>query len=86
MSTIAVPAVLDRALFQKLVEGEWINAHDNLALIGPTGRRQKVGWASALGHKAMSGQPVSPSTSACLGCSRNWRWPAATVAIPRLLR
>jgi len=29
------PRGLDRALFQKLVEGEWINAHDNLALIGP---------------------------------------------------
>ena len=31
------PRGLDRALFQKLAEGEWINAHDNLALIGPTG-------------------------------------------------
>ena len=30
------PRGLDRALFQKLAEGEWINAHDNLALIGPT--------------------------------------------------
>ena len=30
------PRGLDRALFQKLVEGEWINAHDNLALVGPT--------------------------------------------------
>jgi hypothetical protein len=40
-----------RALFQKLVEGEWINAHDNLALIGPTGVGKS--WlASALGHKA----------------------------------
>src|SRR6202048_3794531 len=42
---------LDRALFQKLVEGEWINAHDNLALSGPTGVGKS--WlASALGHKA----------------------------------
>jgi DNA replication protein DnaC len=72
------PRGLDRALFQKLVEGEWINAHDNLALIGPTGRRQKL--ASALGHKV--GTTGQSSTSACLGCSRNWRWPAATVAIP----
>jgi hypothetical protein len=31
------PRGLDRALFQKLVEGEWIDAHDNLALIDPTG-------------------------------------------------
>ena len=26
---------LDRALFQKLSTGEWIDAHDNLALVGP---------------------------------------------------
>lgn len=30
------PRGLDRARFQKLVEGEWINAHDNLVLVGPT--------------------------------------------------
>src|SRR6476660_8331431 len=45
------PRGLDRTLFQKLAEGEWINAHDNLALIGPTGVGKS--WlASALGHKA----------------------------------
>jgi DNA replication protein DnaC len=45
------PRGLDRALFQKLTEGEWIDAHDNLALIGPTGVGKS--WlASALGHKA----------------------------------
>src|SRR5271167_24343 len=27
---------LDRALFQKLVAGEWIDAHDNLVITGPT--------------------------------------------------
>ena len=42
---------LDRTLFQKLIEGSWISAHDNLALIGPTGVGKS--WlASALGHKA----------------------------------
>ena len=42
---------LDRALFQKLAEGEWIDAHDNLALVGPTGVGKS--WlASRLGHKA----------------------------------
>jgi hypothetical protein len=30
------PRGLDRALFQKLAKGEWIEAHDNLALVGPT--------------------------------------------------
>jgi DNA replication protein DnaC len=45
------PRGLDRALFQKLADGEWINTHDNLALIGPTGVGKS--WlASALGHKA----------------------------------
>jgi DNA replication protein DnaC len=45
------PRGLDRALFQKLVEGKWINAHENLALVGPTGVGKS--WlASALGHKA----------------------------------
>ena len=42
---------LDRALFQKLAEGSWINAHENLILSGPTGVGKS--WlASALGHKA----------------------------------
>jgi DNA replication protein DnaC len=45
------PRGLDRALFQKLTQGDWINAHDNLALTGPTGVGKS--WlASALGHKA----------------------------------
>ena len=45
------PRGLDRALFQKLTQGDWIKAHDNLALIGPTGVGKS--WlASALGHNA----------------------------------
>jgi len=45
------PRGLDRALFQKLALGDWIGAHDNLALIGPTGVGKS--WlASALGHNA----------------------------------
>ena len=31
------PRGLDRALFHKLTDGEWIDAHDNLILCGPTG-------------------------------------------------
>ena len=42
---------LDRALFQKLAAGNWIDAHDNLILCGPTGVGKS--WlASALGHRA----------------------------------
>ena len=45
------PRGLDRSLLQKLVEGQWIDDHDNLALVGPTGVGKS--WlASALGHKA----------------------------------
>src|SRR5882757_5871672 len=42
---------LDRALFQKLAEGSWIDAHDNVILSGPTGVGKS--WlACALGHRA----------------------------------
>jgi DNA replication protein DnaC len=45
------PRGLNRALFHKLAEGEWIEAHDNLILCGPTGVGKS--WlACALGHKA----------------------------------
>src|SRR6516225_84048 len=45
------PRGLDRALFQKLTNGEWIDAHDNLILCGPTGVGKS--WlACALGHRA----------------------------------
>jgi len=45
------PRGLDRALFQKLTEGSWIDAHDNLVITGPTGVGKS--WlACALGHKA----------------------------------
>jgi hypothetical protein len=45
------PRGLDRALFQKLAKGDWIEAHDNLILCGPTGVGKS--WlACALGHKA----------------------------------
>jgi IstB-like ATP binding protein len=48
------PRGLDRALFQKLVAGDWIDAHDNLAICGPTGIGKS--WlACALGHKACAG-------------------------------
>ena len=42
---------LDRALLVKLVAGDWIGAHDNLVITGPTGVGKS--WlACALGHKA----------------------------------
>src|SRR5882724_2073018 len=45
------PRGLDKALFQKLIAGDWINRHQNLIVIGPTGVGKS--WlACALGHKA----------------------------------
>src|SRR5277367_3589623 len=45
------PRGLDRALLRGLIEGDWISAHDNLVITGPTGVGKS--WlACALGHKA----------------------------------
>jgi DNA replication protein DnaC len=45
------PRGLDKALFQKLGAGNWIKAHDNLAICGKTGTGKS--WlACALGHQA----------------------------------
>jgi DNA replication protein DnaC len=42
---------LDRALMQSLVQGAWIDAHDNLVVTGPTGVGKS--WLGcAIGHKA----------------------------------
>lgn len=45
------PRGLDRRLFDMLLKGDWITAHQNCAIIGPTGVGKS--WlACALGHKA----------------------------------
>ena len=42
---------MDRALLKRLIEGAWIENHDNLVITGPTGVGKS--WlACALGHKA----------------------------------
>lgn len=45
------PRGLDRRMMESLLKGGWIGAHENLAIIGPTGVGKS--WlACALGHKA----------------------------------
>src|SRR5215471_3031738 len=40
---------LDRALFQKLAEGAWIDAHENLILCGPIGVGKS--WLASRHHR-----------------------------------
>ena len=66
---------LDRALFQKLADGEWIDAHDNLALVGPSGVGKS--WlACAIGQKACRDNR-SVSIIAGRSSARTWRSPEA---------
>ena len=57
MSIIAPPEGWTAALFQKLWQGEWIDAHDNLA---SSARRQEL---AGLRHRpdSLSRQSVRPS-------------------------
>ena len=78
---------LDRALFQKLSEGEWIDAHDNLALVGPVRRRQKL---ARLRHRPeslprQSLRPLSSLAEALRGpgARPRRRPPSAPHQIPR---
>ena len=61
---------LDRALFQKLSEGEWIDARDNLALVGPSsiiaGRSSARTWRSP---EATAAIRASSNPSAAPICS-----------------
>jgi DNA replication protein DnaC len=59
------PRGLDRALFQKLVAGEWVERHHNLLIIGPTGGRQELDrlCSRPQGLQGQSLRPLSPSTT-----------------------
>ena len=73
---LATPRGLDRTLFASLVAGDWIERKLNLLVIGPTG----VGKVGSPVRSAT--RPAATiarfSTTACRGCSKRSRWPAAT--------
>ena len=79
MSITEAPAVSTAP--PKLVEGEWISAHDNLVLVGPTGVAQELAglsaWPQSLSRQSVGHLSVGPRPR-----SRISRWPAATVLIP----
>ncbi len=74
------PRGLDRALFQKLVAGDLIDAHDNLAICGPTGIGKPGLLARLVTRPAATTGP--PFISASRNCSPSWRWPAAMAVRP----
>ena len=74
------PRKLDRAVFQKLIAGDWIGAHDNLIVCGKTGLGKS--WlACALGHKACRDNR-SVLYQRVPKLFNVWRSPAATAAMP----
>jgi DNA replication protein DnaC len=66
------PRGLDRALFQKLTNSEWIDAHDNLILCGADWGRQKLAclcpWSQGLPRQPLcslsAGSQALPRTRA----------------------
>ncbi len=78
---LKAPRGLDKALFARLAAGDWIDQHQNLIVIGPTGVGKS--WiACALAHKACRDDRSVLYHRACQGCSMPWRSHAVTAATP----
>jgi hypothetical protein len=65
------PRGLDRALFQKLAQGDWIDVPQNLIIEGPTGVGKS--WLRPR-PQGVPRQPLRPSTSAFSASLSIWRW------------
>src|SRR5436305_381065 len=74
------PRGLDRALFHKLTDGEWIDTHDNLILCGPTGVGKS--WLLVPWVTRPAATTVRFSISGFPSSSPNSRSPAVTAAMP----
>ena len=67
---------LDRAVFHRLTSGEWIERHQDVLVTGPTGPAKPgylVRWVTA-----PAAITARCSTSACLGCWKDWPLHVAT--------
>ena len=77
------PRGLDKALFAKLVAGDWITQHQNLIIIGPTGARQKLDRLRArpqgLPRRSLRALSSRATAVRCAG-ARTRRRPACTAA------
>ena len=74
---------IDKSVMAHLIDGTWIDRHENLLITGPTGLGKS--WiACALGHKACRDDrrvDVSPRAPSVPGSGhRAWRWPACAFA------
>ena len=76
---LRTPRGIDRAVFARLVGGDWIDRNENLLVTGPTGLGKS--WiACALGHKACRDNR-SVQITAFRACSRRSPLLGATAAI-----
>lgn len=73
---LRTPRGIDRALFQKLVAGDWIDRAEGLLITGPTG----VGKSWIACALRLAGMGEASSTIGRRACSRPWRSPAAMAA------
>lgn len=71
---------LDRALFMKLLGGDWINAHDNLAIAAPR-LSERGGWL-ALSATRLAETIAQFSISVSQGCLPSLRSRVVTAATP----
>ena len=78
------PRGIDRALFQKLAAGDWINRAEGLLVTGPTGVGKS--WIAAPSATRLAEMGKALSISVFPGCSRRWRLPGAMDAMPGFSR
>lgn len=64
MSISDIPRGLDRAVFARLMAGDWVKSHQNVLICGPTGVG-KTFLACALAANQACRQETASSMSAC---------------------